>query len=181
MAVAFGYELDTRDIRYALTGSVAASFYGEPRSTVDIDFTVMASREPLERLYELEGDFYVPRSAVAEAAEQYDSFNLIHHRTGLKIDIFVLDDSPFNQLMMDRRVQMVLPSGAVWTASPEDVTARKIRWYALANETSERQYRDIIALLSYGNVNAKTVIETATLVGLEELALRLVHDAEENL
>ena len=40
-----------------------ASFYGDPRSTVDIDFTVMTAREPLERLYELEDDFYVPRPA----------------------------------------------------------------------------------------------------------------------
>lgn len=42
MAVRFGAELEERDIQYALTGSVAASLYGGPRSTIDIDFKVGA-------------------------------------------------------------------------------------------------------------------------------------------
>ncbi len=177
LAVSFGEELDARDITYALTGSVAASFYGEPRSTVDIDFTVMTARDSLARLIELQDRYYVSESAINEAVDQSSSFNLIHHETGLKVDIFVLDSSPFNEVMIERRIRMQLTSGDVWVASPEDVTARKIRWYALTDETSERQYRDIMALLSYGNVNVDEVIATAKLVGLGELAERLADEA----
>lgn len=98
--------------------------------------------------------------------------------TGLKIDIFVLDSSPFNEVMIERRIRMRLNSGQVWVASPEDVTARKIRWYALTDETSERQYRDIMALLSYGNVDVDEVIATAKLAGLGKLAQRLADQAQ---
>ncbi len=178
LAVAFGEELDVREIQYALTGSVAASFYGEPRSTVDIDFTVMASRDALSRLGELREEFYVPTLVIDEEVERFGSFNLIHHSTGVKIDIFVLDSSPFNELLMERRVRMTLPSGPVWVASPEDVTARKVRWYSLTDETSERQYRDIIALMSYGNVDIDEVVATAELIGLGSLARRLANDAQ---
>ena len=177
LAVAFGQELESRDILYALTGSVAASFFGEPRSTIDIDFTVMAAGSRLGRLTELRERFYVPESAISEAAKHFGSFNLIHHASGMKVDIFVLDDSPFNTILMERRVKMQLPSGHVWVASPEDVTARKIRWYAMTDETSERQRRDIIALLTYGNVDVDEVITTAELVDLGELARRLAEEA----
>jgi len=175
--VEFGAELEKRGITYALTGSVAAALYGEPRSTVDIDFTVTSTLGELETLQELDGQFYVPGAAIVDAVGRFESFNLIHHATGFKIHIFVLDDTPFNQLMMERRTKVRLGSGDVWTASPEDVTARKIRWYSLTDETSERQYRDIMALLSYGNVEIDTVVETAELIGLGDLARRLVEDA----
>lgn len=177
LAVAFGKELEARDIQYALTGSVAASFYGEPRSTIDIDFTVMASSARLHRLVELRERFYVPDTAIEKAATQFGSFSLIDHASGIKIDIFVLDESPFNQLLMERRVEMPMPTGSVWVASPEDVTARKVRWYALTDETSERQYRDIMALMTYGNVDVDEVIATAELVGLGPLAERLAEEA----
>lgn len=177
LAVSFGRELETRDILYALTGSVAASFFGEPRSTIDIDFTVMTAASQLGQLTELREEFYVPESAISQASTQFGSFNLIHHASGMKVDIFVLDDSPFNNILMERRVKMQLPAGHVWVASPEDVTARKIRWYAMTDETSERQRRDIMALLTYGNVDVDQVIATAELVGLGELARRLANEA----
>ncbi len=177
MAVRFGAELEAREIHYALTGSVAASLYGEPRSTVDIDFTVQASAVAIERLAELRHDFYVPEEALSEAAASFDSFNLVHHASGIKVDVFVLDDSPFNQLMMERRTLINLGSGQIWVASPEDVTARKIRWYDLTNRTSERQLRDISTLVSYGNVDVEAVVATAELVGLGDLAQELVDNA----
>ena len=59
MAVRFGEELERLGVQYALTGSVAASLFGEPRSTVDIDFTVMTQFESLAGLSDLDDEFYV--------------------------------------------------------------------------------------------------------------------------
>ncbi len=39
----------------------------------------------------------MPVSAAEAAIESFDSFNLLHHLSGLKVDIFVLGDEEMDQ------------------------------------------------------------------------------------
>ena len=49
LAVALGGQLDELGIKYAVGGSVASSFYGEPRSTLDIDVAVQGDTKTLRQ------------------------------------------------------------------------------------------------------------------------------------
>lgn len=64
LAVAVGALLDRLGVLYAVGGSVAASLFKEPRTTVDIDVAVRLNRDGLAPLLgELGPQFYVPASA----------------------------------------------------------------------------------------------------------------------
>ena len=59
LAVALGGQLDELGIKYAVGGSVASSFYGEPRSTLDIDVAVQGDTKTLRQLLDdVAADFY---------------------------------------------------------------------------------------------------------------------------
>ena len=90
LAIEVSRLLDTLTIVHTVGGSIASSFAGEPRSTIDIDI-VAAIREPdIEPLVAaLSADFYVDAAAVRRAVREKGTANLIHQATQLKIDLFV--------------------------------------------------------------------------------------------
>jgi hypothetical protein len=61
LAIEFADLLERLGIEYALGGSVASSFFGEPRTTIDIDFALRLNRAGLDGIVEaLQADFYIP-------------------------------------------------------------------------------------------------------------------------
>ena len=75
------------------------------------------------------------------------SFNLVHLGTGLKIDVFIPEDSEYEAGVHARRVpESIDHTGGgrrLWIASAEDTILAKLRWYRLGGETSERQWGDV--------------------------------------
>src|SRR6188768_77944 len=89
----FTRKLNELDLRHMVSGSVAAIFYGEPRLTNDVDIIVYLKREDLPRLEQAfpPDEFYCPPLEVMQGEverEQRGHFNLIHHETGFKADIY---------------------------------------------------------------------------------------------
>jgi hypothetical protein len=89
----FVHPLDKAQLRYLVSGSVAAMLYGEPRLTLDIDFVVFLRAEDVARLPDVypNPDFYLPPLDViaAEAARELKGhFNVIHPKSGLKADFY---------------------------------------------------------------------------------------------
>src|SRR6266481_3665486 len=81
--------LNRAGIRYVVTGSVAAIFYGEPRLTHDVDFVVFLKETDIQALAESfrPPDFYLPPAEVITSEtrrEQRGHFNIIHVETGFK-------------------------------------------------------------------------------------------------
>ena len=79
-------------IRYVVSGSVAAIFYGEPRLTHDVDMVVFLNADDIRRLIEIfpDNEFYLPpmETMIAEVARERSAhFNLIHKDTGFKADM----------------------------------------------------------------------------------------------
>lgn len=178
IAAELGSKLDDLGIEYAIGGSVASSFFGEPRSTLDVDIAVRAATEPLRQLLEeVSADFYVPVSVAEAAIESSDSFNMLHNSSGLKIDVFVLGDSEIDRRQIERRVRVEVSSGYLWVTSPEDIVLRKLWWYSLTDESSDRQWRDVIALLQTANVDVAELLRGADASGLATLARRAADEA----
>ncbi len=73
-------------------------------------------------------------------------FNILHPGSGLKIDVMVADDSPFNASRFGRsRSVLVAPDTSPLFASPEDVILKKLEYYREGG--SEKHLRDIAGVL----------------------------------
>ena len=143
---------DTLGVEYVVGGSLASSVYGVPRATQDVDLVAdlkAANAENLERL--LSGDFYVDADMIRDAIARRASFNVIHLATMFKADVFIMKPDAWSREEMSRARQEDLdgPDGAVAIrfASPEDTLLHKLVWYRLGNETSDRQWSDILGVL----------------------------------
>lgn len=55
---------------------------------------------------------------------------------------------------------------------PEDVVLQKLRWFAIGGEVSERQWRDLVAVLRAGPLDDAYLDEVAEATGLEVLLTR---------
>src|SRR2546428_9576097 len=93
LSLLFVRPLNRPNVRYIVSGSVAAILYGEPRLTHDVDFVVFLRSDDIRRLQEVfpSPEFYVPpvdTIAVEIAREQRGHFNVIHSDTGFKADFY---------------------------------------------------------------------------------------------
>ena len=92
-------------IEYMVTGSLASSLQGEPRSTYDIDLVVDMERSTVRKLTHAfpPPDFYMDESAMIEAIHKQDEFNLVDTTSGDKVDFWMLKEEPFDRSRFARR------------------------------------------------------------------------------
>lgn len=148
-AVAVAGIFDRLGIVHTIGGSIAASFAGEPRSSIDIDFVADVREDQVSALVEaLKADFYVDEDALRRAVRFRSSANLIEQRTQLKIDLFIAGGTPVDEQQLKRRQPIKIGSGqTVHVHPPEDILLQKLRWYRLGGEQSDRQWRDILGIV----------------------------------
>lgn len=142
--------LNRAAIRYVVTGSVAAIFYGEPRLTHDVDFVVFLNSGDVARLAEVfpASEFYLPpASAIAQeiSREQRGHFNLIHLGTGFKADFYLTGRDELNAWAFRLKRQVQFEGETVTLAPPEYVIVRKLEYFR--DGGSEKHLRDIRAML----------------------------------
>ena len=144
--------LDSLHIPYAIGGSMASSIYGTVRFTQDADITVEPFGNVAGMLFEiLGGRYYLSREAMSEALRRRTSFNIIHLASAFKIDVFVSKGTPFEKEVMLRRKQLRLSESiekSFSVVSPEDIILLKLRWYLDGGSTSERQWADVLDVLT---------------------------------
>lgn len=162
--------LDDLDIPYALGGSMASSFFGEPRSTVDVDFAILlASNRGTELLERASAEFYVPTDAARIAIQTHSSFNMVDVSSALKVDVFVLGDGQLDQMQIERRLKVTIPGtgGGIWVTSPEVQVLRKLDWYRAGGSTSDRQWRDVVGILRVATIDTEYLLDAARQLSLE--------------
>jgi len=144
--------LDKLNIPYAIGGSIASSLHGRVRFTQDADITVMALDDKTDPFYSLtKRHFYISKSAMHQAIRNKTSFNVIHTQTAFKIDVFVAQDNEFNNNLLQRAKKIKLSEDTEKTfsvVSAEDIVLLKLMWYKQTDCTSERQWSDILSVLT---------------------------------
>ena len=166
-------------IPFYVGGSVASSFHGASRSTMDVDLVADMVEEAVPQFLNKFGkEYYVSESAIREAIQHKSSFNLIHLPTSFKVDVFINRKRPFDLLVMDRSTLENLGDSVtleVPVASAEDIILTKLEWYRKSNETSERQWDDVSRLLKLlgENVDLKYLHQQAAELEVDDLVLRL--------
>ena len=139
-------------IHFMVGESVASSWLGVPRSTLDVDVVADLNADLAMALYRvLSKSYYVDQGAVTEAIHSQSPFNLIHEDTMQKIDVFVLKQRSFDQHSFARRHEEALfetpGASRVPVASPEDIILNKLEWFRMGNEISERQWNDVLGVM----------------------------------
>lgn len=138
-------------VPYFLGGSAASGIHGEYRTSIDLDFVVHLAMDRVEELCSALQDSYFADVVLAqEAVRRNRSFNVVHRRKFIKVDVFVVPDAGFHRQEMERA--QPVPFGGefgvpVRVASPEDIVLQKLAWYRLGNEVSDRQWRDVLGVL----------------------------------
>jgi len=143
-------KLEGAGVPYMVTGSVASSYHGRPRTTHDFDVVIDPAPSRLRVLVEsLPADeYYVDLAAAMEALARHGQFNVIEHRTGWKIHLIIIKDRPFSRTEFGRRRPGNVMGVRALVTSREDAILSKLEWAAKSG--SERQLEDVAGILSVG-------------------------------
>ena len=157
------------------TGALAASYYGTPRTTIDVDIVVKVSEK------ELETSLIAPlRKAGMQVNERKikDAF-----KSGYKIITFKDKRSPFTLdiILSDKKLRK--QSGTILGLStfyqiPEDLILAKLRMIkaTIPRERAQKDKEDVKAILRESRVNVDSLKRHAR----EENTLNILEELEED-
>lgn len=161
-------KLEDTHISYMVVGSMASITYGEPRMTHDLDVVIHISPKDAQKLELIfpYSTFYCPPLELMQAEIVHQGqFNLIHHDSGLKIDLVIRKNTEHAICEFSRKRRVPFWQGSeVFLASPEDIIIKKLEYYRLGG--SEKHLKDIRGIL------AETELDEVYLTGwIEKLSL----------
>jgi hypothetical protein len=175
--------LDSLGIPNTVGGSIASSFAGEPRSTIDIDIVAAIETAHVPALVTaLTPAFYVDGDALDRAVRTRTAANLIHQASMLKVDLFVAGGTPLDTQQLARRQMIDVGGGrALGVHPPEDILLQKLRWYRLGGEVSDRQWRDVIAIVRVQGtrLDLSYLRQNAPVLGVADLLDRVLGEGRE--
>jgi len=143
--------LEKAGLNYMITGSVASMIYGIPRFTHDLDLVLDIPPANIERFsafFPIDEYYCPPREVLLTESRrrQRGHFNLIHHQTGYKADVYLFGYDELHQWAMGHRHRLSMKSEiGVWIAPPEYVIIRKLEYYQEGG--SEKHLDDIRGML----------------------------------
>ena len=150
--------LEGAEIPFMLTGSLAVSYYAEPRFTRDVDLVVQIRPENVDLTASLfAGDFYADADAIRSAVARRGMVNLIHNETLIKVDLIVQKATPYHAEEFHRRRSVTIEETPVWIVSPEDLVISKLAW--LTRGGSDVHRRDVASLLTSVDALDRTYVE----------------------
>jgi hypothetical protein len=160
----FTERLEHAGIRYMSTGSVASMLYGIPRFTHDLDLVIELGPHQVSAITNaFPSDlFYAPPEEVIQVERhrpQRGHFNIIHHATGLKADIYIHGRDPLHSWGLANKNRIEQPDGkGIWVAPPEYVIIRKLEYYREGH--SEKHIHDIAGMLEIsGDIIKQDIIK----------------------
>ena len=173
--------LEDAGIEYMVTGSVASSLQGEPRSTHDIDLVVVLQRSTIQKLIDAfpPPDFYVSETSILNAIDAGDMFDIIDTNEGDKIDFWMLTDQPFDQSRFSRKYTEDVMGFSLQVSSPEDTILAKLKWARLSGG-SEKQFADALRVyeIQYGKLDLAYLADWAKALDVESTLKRLQDTAQ---
>ncbi|MEM8613312.1 MAG: hypothetical protein AAGF93_14930 [Cyanobacteria bacterium P01_H01_bin.105] len=133
---------DNLGAEYYVTGGVAATTYGEPRSTIDLDLVINVFGDalyPLVAALEADG-FYIP-GVEDVVSGRMKILQITDQETIARADLVISGRDAWDAVKFNRRRLI----NDVYLASPEDVVLNKLRWGQQSQ--SEKQWRDVLGVL----------------------------------
>jgi hypothetical protein len=142
--------LNRAGILYAIGGSLASSARSVWRTTLDVDLVAAIAPTQAVRFVQLLGkDWYADVDQVRDSIAAGRSFNVIHMRNVLKVDVFPAREA-FHRAQLERATVLPLGEGRIpcVVTTAEDILLAKLQWYRDGGEVSDRQWNDIGGLIA---------------------------------
>lgn len=146
----FTAPLGQAGIPYAVTGSVAGMAYGEPRFTNDIDIVIDLEVAAIDRFAAAFpiADFYCPPEeviAVEVRRGQRGHFNVIHHDSGFKADLYPRGTDALLAWALAQARSVDVDGTTMRLAPPEYVIVKKLEFHREGG--SEKHLTDIRGMI----------------------------------
>jgi hypothetical protein len=157
---------------YYLGGSVASSLQATSRSTNDIDFVVeLRAAQVPDFVRELGSEFDVDEESLVEAIQAGGMWNIFHLPSGLKVDLMMRKDTPYDRTAFERRRRFRIDVDIdPYVKSVEDSVLKKLQWFNAGGGLSSTQWRDVVELLrvNHGRVDDNYLDEWAAVLGVAQ-------------
>lgn len=131
-----------------LVGSVAGSFYGLGRTTLDIDLVIDLAARPAQLVARsVEPEYFIDEVALAASKRNGEMVSaLVQQGIGFKVDINPLRMDHFERVAFGRRRREDWEGTPVSVISPPDLVISKLKWGKPS--WSERQFSDVQAIMA---------------------------------
>jgi hypothetical protein len=148
---------------------------------MDVDLVAAMAPAQAERFVKSLGtDWYADVDQVRDSVAAGRSFNVIHMKNVLKVDVFPARE-PFHRAQLDRATVLPLGEGRIpcVVTTAEDILLAKLQWYRDGGEVSDRQWSDIGGLIvTNPAMDWEYVNSWAARLGVATLLERARADAE---
>ncbi len=138
-------------VPYLIGGSLASTLHEMARTTQDSDIVAEMRLEHLRPFVSvLQDEFYIDEEMIVEAIQHFSSFNIIHHESMFKVDVFTPRPRPFlqSQLARARRQTFAFDREiSARFASPAETILSQPERHRMGGDVSDGQWRDIPGLL----------------------------------
>ena len=162
-------KLEEAAISYMVSGSIASSYYAQPRMTRDIDIVIELNLHNSDSLIRaFDEDYYIDDLAARDAISQTSMFNIIHLASMIKIDFIIRKRTPYRETEFERRSKVEIDGEWIWFVAPEDLILSKLIW--ALDSRSQIQLNDIRSVIRTVNELDWSYIEEWGLqLGLKEI------------
>lgn len=144
--------INSLHIPYMITGAFAVSFYGIPRATHDVDVVVEISGEDVNKICrELSKKYEIDRAMVENAIQFKTHFSIIHVKSDLKADFWVLKNSQDEIKKFARRQKISLLGTTTFMISAEDMIITKLGWFQRFANTKHME--DVVGIIKVQHDN----------------------------
>jgi len=173
--------LQKAGLAYMITGGLASSMQGEPRTTHDLDLVIDLPESGVHALLAAfpPPDYCLDEDSVREAVANKSTFNLIETKDGDKVDFWLLTEEPFDRSRFARRRREVFMGMEMAVSSPEDTILAKLRWAVLSGG-SEKHFHDALRIyeVQYACLDFDYLERWVAELGVAGLWRRLKKEAE---
>ena len=173
--------LEGAGIEYMVSGSVASSLQGEPRSTHDIDVVVGVQQSTAHAIVRVfpSPDYYLTEESILKAIQDQGMFNLIDVNSGDKVDFWILTVDPFDCSRFRRKYAEEAMGIKIVVSSPEDTILMKLKWAKLSGG-SEKQYTDALRVyeVQFEKLDMDYLVHWSKKLSVDSLLGRIQEEAE---
>jgi predicted nucleotidyltransferase len=160
--------LEAVGVRYVVTGSMAAGFFGTPRMSGDIDFVIDPRDEDAPYLAKvLAEDFTCDPEVIRSSFRDRSMFQVIDPNGIVKCDLMFRDRRIDPDDVFERSRTVTVAGAEVRVIAPEDLIIAKLLW--AKDSRSVMQLRDVHGLLHYKQLDKVLVQARASELGISEL------------